>query len=358
MISVYIHIPFCTSICTYCDFCKMLKNDKWIEAYLKELAVEIKNKYKGEKVKTLYIGGGTPSALSIKQLEKLFNIVKIFNLSKNAEITLESNSEDLTLAKLEFLKNKINRLSIGVQTFDKKLLHLLGREVNIENILLAKKYFNNINIDLMYGFNEENEKILKNDLNMLLKLKIPHISTYSLILEKHTFLYIKGYQLKETINFEQIINETLEKHGYEHYEISNYALKGFASKHNLTYWHNDHYYGFGLGASGYLENVRYENTKSINKYLKGQHLLNKHSLDLEEILENEFILGFRLISGINKKDLFKKYKFLPTNIPLVKDLLKQKLLLENETNIFINPRYLYLSNEILVKFVNTNLLEH
>ena len=166
--AVYIHIPFCENICSYCDFCKLHKNEKWINDYLEELQKEIKQNYKGEKIKTIYIGGGTPSILNIKQLEKLFQILKIINLDKNPEITFEANPEDLTKEKLEFLKNKINRLSIGIQTFNNKLLKLLDRkQVNIENIKLAKKYFKNINADLMYNFNEETKDILKNDIEKL-----------------------------------------------------------------------------------------------------------------------------------------------------------------------------------------------
>ncbi len=360
MISVYIHIPFCESICTYCDFCKLLKNDKWIDDYLIALKKEVESNYKGEKLKTLYIGGGTPSSLSIKQLEKLFDILKVFKLSKNAEITFESNAHDLTLEKLEFLKDKINRLSIGVQTFNNELIKVLGRkEADINNIILAKKYFDNINIDLMYGFNEENIDILKKDLETILKLDIPHISTYSLILEKHTRLYIEGYKiLNENTCYEEIINNVLKKYGYNHYEISNYAKKGYESRHNQVYWNNQNYYGFGLGASGYIGNIRYDNTKSLNKYLRGEYLFSSHKLDLEETLENEFILGFRKIKGINKNDFYQKYHFNVSDIPLIKELIKQKLIIQDKKNIFINPKYLYLSNEILIKFINTNLLEH
>ena len=358
--AVYVHIPFCRSICTYCDFCKLLKNEKWINNYLEALEKEIKNNYRGEKIKTLYIGGGTPSLLSIKQLEKLFNILKIFKLSENAEITFESNAEDLSEKKLAFLKNKINRLSIGVQTFDKKILKILGRKsVNINNIFLAKKYFDNINIDLMYGFNEENIDILKKDIDTILKLDIPHISTYNLILEEHTKLYIDGYKYDndDTI-YENIINKLLKEHDYIHYEISNYAKEGYESRHNQVYWNNEHYYGFGLGASGYIDNIRYDNTRSLNKYLSGKFMLNSHTLDLEETLENEFILGFRKTKGINKLTFYKKYNFNLLDIPVVSDLLSKKLLIDDDKNVFINPQYLYLSNEILIKFINTNLLEH
>ena len=144
--SIYIHIPFCTQICSYCDFCKLYKNEKWIDKYLKALENEIKQNYQGEIIKTLYIGGGTPSALSLNELKKLFKIIQIFKLDKNAEITFETNTEDLTLEKINFLKTKINRLSIGLQTFNKNYLKTLNRKINIENLKYAFQNFDNINI--------------------------------------------------------------------------------------------------------------------------------------------------------------------------------------------------------------------
>lgn len=352
--AVYIHIPFCENICSYCDFCKLHKNGKWITDYLEELYKEIKQNYKGETIKTLYIGGGTPSSLNIKQLEKLFEILKIFNLDKNPEITLEANVEDLNKEKLEFLKNKINRLSIGVQTFNEELLKILDRKpVNIENIKLAKKYFKNINADLMYNFNEETKDILKEDIETLLKLEIPHISTYSLILEPHTKLYIKNYQIKnEDTKNEEYINKILKENNYNHYEISNYAKEGYESKHNLTYWNNEPYYGFGLGASGYINNERYENTKNITKYLKGIYKETKHILDQNETMQNEFILGFRKTKGISKQQFKQKYNIDIKDLEIVKKLLNKKQIIEDKNQIYINPKYLYYSNEILINFID------
>ena len=155
--SIYIHIPFCTNICTYCDFCKVLKNKKWIQEYLIALEKEINQNYKGELIKTIYIGGGTPSTLNIEELKQLFNILSKLNIDQTAEITFEANSEDLNIEKLTFLKAHINRLSIGVQTFNKERLHTLNRKININNIKLAFQFFDNINLDLMYGF--KNQKI-------------------------------------------------------------------------------------------------------------------------------------------------------------------------------------------------------
>ena len=352
--SVYIHIPFCSSICSYCDFCKILKNDKYINKYLNALKKEIKTNYKGEMVKTLYIGGGTPSSLSLESLKKLFSIIKIFNLDKNCEITFETNSEDLTKEKINFLKKYINRLSIGVQTFDKNLIKILNRKLNLDNIKLACHNFDNVNIDLMYGFQSQTLNDLKEDLNKIIKLNPKHISTYCLILEPHTKLYIDKYKTldddKEREMYD-LINKTLKENNYIRYELSNFSKPGFESKHNLTYWNNEKYYGFGLGASGYIDNVRYENTRSLNEYLKGNYLLEKHELSLKETIQNEFILGLRKIKGLNKEKFYQKYKIEIKKVPEVKRLLKENLLLEDAENIYINPKYLYTSNEIMLNFI-------
>ncbi|MBQ9011300.1 MAG: radical SAM protein, partial [Bacilli bacterium] len=196
MISVYIHIPFCNRICTYCDFCKLLKVDAWVNDYLVSLEKEIKSLYRGEEVKTLYIGGGSPSCLNIEQLKKLFDVLSIFKFTSNCEITFEANSGDLTLEKLLFLKDKVNRLSIGIETFNKKYLKLMGRDLNVLNIKAAKQYFDNINLDLLYNLDLQNTLELKEDLKKILELDVPHISAYSLIIEPHTKLFIECY--KET----------------------------------------------------------------------------------------------------------------------------------------------------------------
>ena len=359
--SIYIHIPFCTQICSYCDFCKLYKNEKWIDKYLKALENEIKQNYQGEIIKTLYIGGGTPSALSLNELKKLFKIIQIFKLDKNAEITFETNTEDLTLEKINFLKTKINRLSIGLQTFNKNYLKTLNRKINIENLKYAFQNFDNINIDLMYGFQNQTEKDVEKDLEKIIKLNPKHISAYCLILEPNTKLYIENYKPldddKERKIYDKITN-ILEKQGYLKYELSNFSYPNYESKHNLVYWNNQNYYGFGLGASGYLKNERYENTKSLTEYLKGNYILNKYSLTKDEIIQNEFILGFRKIKGINKKNFQKKYQININNLQIIKELLNQKLLKENKDNIYINPKYLYTSNEILLKFIDFSLHKH
>ena len=361
MKSLYIHIPFCESICSYCDFSKFLKNEEWIEQYLNALEKEINYRYKGEEIETIYIGGGTPSCLNIKQLNKLFNIVNKINKSELFEFTFECNIENIDYDKLKLLyKNGVNRLSIGVQTFNQKFLKYLNRNHTKKNVVdtirIAKDIgFKNINIDLIYAIPGEDLNDLEMDLNEFIKLDISHISTYSLILEEHTKLFIdKEKTIDEDLDYQmyQLICNKLKESGYNHYEISNFSKYGYESKHNLTYWNNQEYYGFGLGASGYINGVRYDNTKSLNKYLNQEYILESHKLDQNEQVENEFILGLRKIDGINKEKFKLKYNKDIKDIEIVNKLIKENKLLENKKNIYINPEYIYVSNDILLEFIN------
>ena len=359
--SIYIHIPFCKNICSYCDFCKMYYNENWIEKYLDELENEILKSYNNEIIDTLYIGGGTPSCLSIKQLNKLFNILSKIKKSKNIEFTFECNIEDITYEKMKLLfDNNVNRLSIGVQTFNKKHLSFLGRNYKnidiIEKISLAKSVgFKNINVDLIYAISNQTIEELNEDIDTLIKLDITHISTYSLIIEPSTKLYITNTNnIDEELDYQmyKLINKKLKKNGFINYEISNYSKKGFESRHNLNYWNNNEYYGFGLGASGYVNDVRYDNTKNLNKYLTGNYIYNKHKVEQKEKIENEFILGFRKTKGINKEEFNLKYGNIK-NIKQVNELLENKQLIETKNNIYINPKYMYTQNSILVKFIDS-----
>ena len=186
--AIYIHIPFCKTICSYCDFCKFIYNEKWVYVYLKALKNEINDRYMGEKIRTIYIGGGTPSALSIQEIKKLLDMLKVIDTSSLEEFTFECNIGDITEELLLLLKNyKVNRLSIGIESFDKKNLEFMERSNDFkdtkEKIKLCRKLgFNNINLDLMYALPGESIKTLKRDLELFLELKPEHKSTYSLIL--------------------------------------------------------------------------------------------------------------------------------------------------------------------------------
>lgn len=359
-VALYIHIPFCKSICSYCDFCKVLYNNSWVLKYLERLEEEIKNYYMGEKINTIYIGGGTPSSLSMLQLNKLFKIIKKCNIENVKEFTFECNLNDINEEMLDILvSNKVDRLSVGIESFNLEKLKFMKRNHSFleakEKIELCRsKGINNINVDLIYGIPGEDLKVLKKDLKMMLKLKPTHISTYSLIIEKNTLVDIKGYRnIDEDLEFAmyEYICKKLKRKGYRHYEVSNFALDGYNSLHNLTYWNNNEYYGFGLGASGFLENVRYENTKNLSKYLEEEVNREQTILSKKDFMDNELMLGLRKIKGINVAEFKKKYDINIEEAYPIKILVKNKDLIYKNGYIFINPRKLYLMNEILLKLI-------
>ena len=358
--SVYIHIPFCHNICSYCDFCKNYYNEKIVEDYLCALEKEINNSYKDEIINTLYIGGGTPSSLCLKQLNKLFSIINIFKLNKEEyEFTFECNYEDINEDMLMLLKqNKVNRLSIGIQTFNKKFEKILERKIDIkkmkQSIILSKKYFDNINVDLMYAIGDETLKDLEDDINEFIKLDVTHISTYALIIEDNTRLKISNTkEIDEDTQSKMydLICRKLKENNYVHYELSNFSKKAFESKHNLIYWNNENYYGFGAGASGFIKNTRYDNTKSVINYINGKTIVFEEKLTKEDLINDEVMLNLRKITGINKRDFYNKYKINFNEVFDIEELIKQELLIENEEYIYINPKYLFISNEIIYKIM-------
>ena len=350
--AVYVHIPFCNNICSYCDFAKIYYNKKWINNYLDSLEKEIDLRYQDELIETIYIGGGTPSSLELEELEKLFKILKKIKTSYQ-EFTIEVNLDSLTKEKINlFKKYNINRVSIGIESFDQKNLTFLNRKlVNLDLINYLKEVgITNINVDLIYALPNESLKTLEQDLNKLLELDVPHISTYSLIIEPNTMISNMN-PINEELDFKmyELICKKLEN--YNHYEISNFAKAGYEAKHNLTYWKNEQYYGFGMGASGYIGNIRYTNTRSITEYIAGFKEIEHDIVTLKTNMENEIILGLRLLNGVsisnfnNKfhKDLFKVFK--------IKELIEDKKLLIENDYLKINPKYVYTSNNILINFI-------
>ncbi len=358
-LSAYVHIPFCKHICSYCDFCKMFYDETMVNAYLEALDKEIQERYDGEVLKTVYVGGGTPSILKGYQLDKLFNILKKLKRNGEYEFTFECNVSDIDEELLNILKNNgVNRLSIGVETINEKFYKFLNRYNDKEEVMtritLAKKYFDNINIDLMYAFPGEAIADLDTDLSFFKDLDVPHISIYSLIIEKNTKLYIDNVQpIDEELDAAMYyhIIKYLKALGYDHYEISNFAKKGYESRHNLTYWNNEEYYGFGLSSGGYVSKKRYTNTRSLNNYLKGKYILEEEVMDVQTDMENEMILGLRKMKGINKDTFFRKFNSHVEDNFDIMELVKKNLLIDDNGYIYIKEDKLYLSNQILVNFI-------
>ena len=357
----YIHIPFCKTICTYCDFCKQYYDPKKVEKYLKDLKQEIQKEYQKDIFQTIYIGGGTPTCLEEKELERLLEIIDSFQKEEKIEITIEATFNSLTKEKLERLKkHHINRMSIGVESLDQKNQEFLGRKIEKEEIikkmnLMRNLGFQNINLDLIYAIPNESKETLQEDLEFIVSLNPEHISTYSLMIEDHTMLKIQGVEpIEEEMDqemYKQVISY-LKENGYVHYEISNFAKPGYESKHNLCYWKNKEYYGFGCGAASYINSIRKTNTRSLTNYEKG-NVLEKEEVTEDDKIEYEILLGLRLLEGINLKEFEEKYHQSLSDIYSYEELVKQGFLKIEENHLKIPEDLLYVSNEIMVKLLQT-----
>ena len=368
--SAYVHIPFCTQICYYCDFSKVFIKNQPVDSYLEHL-IEEYDSYDIKKLRTLYIGGGTPTALSASQLDFLLEkLTDKLDLSYLEELTIEANPGDLDQEKIAVLKNSpVNRVSLGVQTFNDRMLKQIGRshsEKDIyENIANLKKAgFDNISIDLIYALPKQTMEDVKINVAKAIDLDIPHMSLYSLILENHTVFMNRMRRGKlplpkedlEAEMFEYIIAE-LEKAGFEHYEISNFSKPGFESRHNLMYWDNVEYYGIGAGASGYVNGVRYKNHGPIRHYLEaveaGNARVQEEVLTLKEQMEEEMFLGLRKKSGVSKKRFEEKFgvSFEDQYGAVVSELTGQGLLVADRDIVRMTKHGLFLGDTVAEKFI-------
>ena len=368
--SAYVHIPFCTQICYYCDFSKVFIKNQPVDSYLEHLLEEFQS-YDIQKLSTLYIGGGTPTALSAPQLEVLLDgLTENLDLSVLEELTIEANPGDLDADKIAVLKNSaVNRVSLGVQTFDDKMLKKIGRShlekdiyENIDRLKLAG--FDNISIDLIYALPGQTMEQVKENAAKAIGLDIPHMSLYSLILENHTVFMNRMRRGKlplpkeelEAEMFEYIIAE-LERAGFEHYEISNFSKSGFESRHNLMYWDNAEYYGIGAGASGYVNGVRYKNHGPIRHYLsaveEGNARITEEHLSQKEQMEEEMFLGLRKKSGVSMVRFEEKFgrSFDGLYGEIVRDLVQQGLMQIDGDRVRMTKRGLFLGDTVAERFI-------
>ncbi|MFN0049654.1 MAG: radical SAM family heme chaperone HemW [Cytophagales bacterium] len=334
MAGIYLHIPFCKQACHYCDFhfsTSIGTKSALVNALVKEIGLQ-KAYLDGEIVETIYFGGGTPSMLDISELALVLNSLYChFNVAQNAEITLEANPDDINIEKLLLLKSlNINRLSIGIQTFDANFLKWMNRAHNAQQAIEALHScfdagFANISIDLMYGLPAENHSILENDLDTILKYKIPHISAYNLTIEPQTAFgkLQKNGKLAEASNEfaavqMQMLIDRLVANDFIHYETSNFAKEGHFSKHNTAYWLDKKYVGIGPSAHSYNRTSRQFNVSNNGKYIQAIEQ-NKIPFEIEILTEkdkaNEFIMtGLRTSWGLDLEKIdqlhsLKKEKF-------------------------------------------------
>ena len=363
MKGLYIHIPFCESICHYCDFVKRKpKDDKMIDQYLDALEKEIGG-YRSHfsSIDTIYIGGGTPSMLNLAQLERLFHMVEDI---EPIEYTIEVNPESYDNDKgYLFKRYGINRVSLGVQTFNETLLASLNRKHTKADVLAAIDHLrdcgiDNISVDLIYAIPGQTMSMLDDDLKMIESLNIPHVSCYSLILEEKTYFYhlfLKGLfktmdEDLEADMYELVMNR-LTSYGYEHYEISNYAKDQRYSNHNLIYWTMGDYIGLGAGAHGLIDGYRTYNHRVISRYMDVP-LERKEGQTIDQNIQDELIFGLRKMSGIDIKSIEKKYHFdLYKRYPKLNEMIKLGLVSDEEGQLKLTHKGIFLGNQVFSIFV-------
>ena len=375
MLGLYIHIPFCVTKCKYCDFnsFKIDLNEK--KKYLNYLGEEMKlykEEIKNREIDSIFVGGGTPSILNENEINILFEKIKEnFNIKSNAEITMECNPGTLTLNKLKAMKESgVNRLSIGLQAVQNHHLKYIGRIHTFEefekNYHDAKQMgFDNINIDLMYALPNQSREDWMESLEKVVKLNPTHISAYSLILEENTELF-KMYErdefnlLDENTDiemYEYTINY-LKSHGYNQYEISNYAKDNFECKHNVLYWKCEEYVGIGASASGYFNGIRYNNICELDNYekiiLEGKKPIEwEEKLSIKDEIEESIFLGLRMNEGIQISDFKEKYNFdfEKEYKNEIEKLSKMELIEIDNNRMKLTQKGREISNSVFVEFI-------
>lgn len=373
--AAYIHIPFCEHICHYCDFNKVFLKGQPVDEYLDALEEEIRltlEKHPAEPLHSIFVGGGTPTSLSEKQLQRLlFSIKKYLPLEQDAEFTFEANPGDLSDEKFRVLfEGGVNRLSFGVQTFDNQLLKAIGRTHRAKDVLTsiekAKKVgFENISVDLIYSLPNQTLEGFKETLQTALSLDIQHYSGYSLIIEPKTVFYNQMRKGKLPVPGEDaeaemysLLMEQMQLAGFQQYEISNFAIPGYESKHNLTYWNNEEYYGFGAGSHSYVDGERIANHGPLKKYMDPiwngtlpSH--NIHKVENNEKWEEEMFLGLRKIEGISVDHFIQKFGVDPLSLfkEEIDSLQSRDLIILQDDKIALTKKGRFLGNEVFQSFI-------
>ena len=372
----YIHIPFCHQICHYCDFNKVFFKNQPVDEYIETLGMEMEmfvEKYRDQlHIETIFLGGGTPTALSAPQLQRLFELIKQhIPQTYLQEFTSEANPDELTHENLVVMKNNgIHRLSLGVQSFDEDILKRLGRTHSNEHVYntiqMAKDIgFTNISIDLMYGLPGQTMEQWQHTLEKALELNLPHYSAYSLIVEPKTVFYnlmTKGKLILPGEDLEadmyEVLMTAMESKGIHQYEISNFAQPGLHSMHNNLYWDNVSYAGFGAGAHGYAKGNRYANIGPIKKYMDavtaGEFPINStHEVTATESMEEEMFLGLRKVAGVNKNQFAEKFGVSLEEVygQVLSKYMENGSIHNNEDAVALTKRGRFIGNEIFQSFL-------
>lgn len=394
-IGLYIHIPFCKKKCNYCDFVSFANSEEKIEEYIncliceiKEVAENVKFQFQQKKgdlvnVRSIYLGGGTPSYIDSKYIKQILNTIRnsydfvmaglIDKQEQFPEITIEINPGTVTEEKLKDYKySGVNRISIGMQATQNRLLTQLGRIHSYQEFkttyLLAREIgFNNINIDFMIGLPNQTIEDIKESLQKIKKLNPEHVSVYSLIVEENTIL---SKQIEEgTLKLPEenkeremywTVKNFLEENGYNHYEISNFAKPNRESRHNMDCWNQKEYFGFGVAAHSYVDNVRFSNITDLNSYIENykhnepeKNFVFHEKENYLDTMKEYLLLGFRKIKGVSKKDFENKFQLpIESIFKLELEELKEKgLILENEDTYYLSDKGIDFANLVFEKFV-------
>lgn len=382
--ALYIHIPFCTNKCHYCDFTSYVLKGQPVDQYLDALEQEMARTTEllaPERIDTVFVGGGTPTVLTPPQMERFLDSVrKHFPLAPDVEFTMEANPGTTDLDKLQAMREGgVNRISFGVQSFDNELLQRIGRIHLVDDVYRSlenarKVGFTNLSIDLMFGLPGQTERHLEESVASALKLDLPHYSLYSLKIEENT-LFHKLYERnelplpteEEEFNMFLHLMEKLKAGGYSHYEISNFAKPGYESRHNSTYWRNEPYYGLGAGAHGYAKRERHVNLKGIQPYIDAASRklprLESFEVSEREAMEDFMMVGLRLLAGVRTSSFAAQFggqsledMFGPVIDKLLRDGLIERIRSEdgNDTTYRLTSQGVLLGNEAFGAFLEGN----
>ena len=375
---IYIHIPFCIVKCIYCDFYSITDRDGDIPVFVDAICSEINSSATrfedpGKvKVRTIFIGGGTPSLVEPKWIERILDLLaSIYDMSSVSEVTIEANPGEAPLQRLkDFRSIGINRISMGFQSFQPELLKFLSRIHSVDDCFKTFRHarqagFENINTDMIYNIPGQSNRIWKNDLERLIELEPDHISAYSLTVEKNTILHsmVKTNKVKMPseeldIEFFQTTNDVLSNAGFPRYEISNFARPGFECRHNLNYWDNGDYLGLGAGASSYLNGERFKNTRLPSHYIRevqaeGSAVESSEKLDLLHAMGETIMLGLRRLKGIPIEEFEDRFQisFKKVYGNVIDPLLEDGLITLNQNRMALSRKGLFLADSVILKFM-------
>ncbi len=368
MTGLYLHIPFCHDICTYCDFAKTVAKPERKTAYTNALINEIKSRKDNlQQIETIYIGGGTPSSLSLEDLTNLLTTIKTtLPLNTVSEYTIECNPEDVTHPFVQTIKaHGINRVSLGVQSFDDRILTKMRRTHHSKMIakaisILREEGLHNISIDLIFAYPGQTLEMVMSDLNEAMALDIPHLSYYALILEDKTILNHQVEHNQERVIDEETealmytkVREKLIENDYNQYEISNFAKPGYISKHNMLYWTDQEYIGLGVAAHSYINKKRYYHTRNITNYIAAKEDFSSIIYEEDSYpLEDACMMGLRLNRGLYVPKIESDYKVnLFTRFPKINDFIDEGLLIYDNDYLKLTDHGRLLGNNVFSLFV-------